>query len=212
MGWKKFQFRGERWPFLPFKRGVKEDDDSTIKQDEPREWALMRPTHRAKRPPNARYIAPIKRRGLSKTRSPRMKYLRRKRGKSIYNNVRAREKKNQAKHREGWIPCDKAGWEKRKKQGIESRLSRHYLLSRSENKEGVLHAVTPYLRINLKEARSGFCLFDRHSYMTVLVIKKLYIGYIRINIDLYISEMPYNGPLDVDGVISFREFAFLDLT
>ena len=88
MGWKKFQFGGGRWSFLPFKRGVKEDDDRTIKQDEPGGCALKRPTHRAKRPPNTRYIAPIGRRGLPKTRSPRMKYLR---GKSIYNNVRARE-------------------------------------------------------------------------------------------------------------------------
>ena len=99
MGWKKFQFGGERWPFCSLKSGVKEDDDGTIKQDEPREWALKRPSHRAKKPPNARYIAPIGRRGVPKTGYPRVSYLKGKRGKSIYNNVRAREKRRRLNRR-----------------------------------------------------------------------------------------------------------------
>ena len=48
MGSKNFQLGGGRWPFLPLKRGVKEDDDRTIKQDEPGGCALKRPTHQAK--------------------------------------------------------------------------------------------------------------------------------------------------------------------
>ena len=47
------------------------------------------------------------------------------------------------------------------------------------SKERVLHAVATHLRINLQEARSGFGLFGRHSYMTVLVMKILNISGIR---------------------------------
>ena len=47
------------------------------------------------------------------------------------------------------------------------------------SKERVLHAVAAHLRINLKEARSGFGLFGRHSYTTVLVVKTLNISGIR---------------------------------
>lgn len=48
-------------------------------------------------------------------------------------------------------------------------------------KERVLHAVTTHLHINLQEDRSGFGLFGRHSYTTVLVIKILNVGDIRSN-------------------------------
>ena len=49
------------------------------------------------------------------------------------------------------------------------------------SKERVLHVVATHLRINLQEARSGFGLFGRHSYMTVLVMKGLNIRDIRSN-------------------------------
>ena len=47
------------------------------------------------------------------------------------------------------------------------------------SKERVLHVVTTHLRINLQEARSGFDLFGRHSYTTVLVMKILNVNGIR---------------------------------
>ena len=43
----------------------------------------------------------------------------------------------------------------------------------------MLHAVATHLRINLPEARSGFGLFGRYSYTTVLVMKILNINGIR---------------------------------
>ena len=43
----------------------------------------------------------------------------------------------------------------------------------------MLHAVVTHLRINLQEAWSGFGLFGRHSYMTVLVMKILNVSGIR---------------------------------
>ena len=45
----------------------------------------------------------------------------------------------------------------------------------------MLHAVATHLRINLQEARSGFGLFGRHSYTTVLVVKVLNISGIQNN-------------------------------
>ena len=84
---------GWRGAFCLLKRGVKEEDDGTIKQDKLRECALMSPTGQAKRWPNASYIAPIGRRGQAKTRYWWVSYQEGKRGKCTYNNVRAQEKR-----------------------------------------------------------------------------------------------------------------------
>ena len=96
---------GWRGSFCLLKRGEKEEDDGTIKQDELRECALMRPTGRAKRWPNASYIAPIGRRGQTKTRCRWVSYQEGKSGKCTYDNVHARKKRIRRVIYRSKLPC-----------------------------------------------------------------------------------------------------------